>query len=689
MLQLLACALLLGVAPAAAGQPPLTVAVLSLADHAGVDEDAEKVRAALVAQHVRTISLGDTRKRLTGTRAGGDVQDEEILRARLQQAEDARTAAHADDAVELANQIINSLEDDPQFTPEKAAILASAHVTAAASLLASAGRKENGTGNTAQGKAAQHHLAACVASDAAFSLDVARYPPRLRNLLDRARADVGSQPRGRLEVTSSPPGAAVYLEGRRLGLTPLRLADVAPLGRWRVWLEYQGHRSLQRVVDIKAQGASVHADLTFEGALQPRTASIDAELADLTPALLQTAADLLGAKLLAVVLARPSHVGVVVFDADRGVVIRRGMTRRSDAAAHQHVAHFIHQGAVSGRFTAPQQQAPKHKHPLKVLLVGEADGRHQDAFRRGATEGAPLAFVTGEESPGVAACKMDVECLLNQARPTAADALVLLQVAPGSQTSAEAAWWDVATRKEVRRVRLERPAAVWTPEYLRALAVWLLVPDQATSTLAVQAPSPGMSIFLDGYSLGQTPLHGDPPKLQMGSHLVRATRPGFKDAEAVVEVLYGHVSRVTVGAQKGALSVTSSRAEPLPLRGVAPSRDAAGQTQPAADAAPKRRSWAALGVAGAGIGLGLLGPAAAVVGAGLAGAGAAWVASFKRAPSGDVVAQPGESAGQLTARIGAAWGLVAGGAGVAALGALVLLVALGTTGAGLVWWLVG
>lgn len=82
---------------------------------------------------------------------------------------------------------------------------------------------------------------------------------------------------GTLRVTSSPAGATVVLDGRRIGTTPLAVSNLA-VGRHTLHLSKGGFENVARNVDIRA-GAEFEADLD----LRPRAAAVSPPAAAVAP----------------------------------------------------------------------------------------------------------------------------------------------------------------------------------------------------------------------------------------------------------------------------------------------------------------------------------------------------------------------------------------------------------------------
>ena len=54
-----------------------------------------------------------------------------------------------------------------------------------------------------------------------------------------------------ISVSSQPPGAAVKLDGKPSGVTPVTLGPLAP-GRYELTIEYQDFPTQTRTLDVKA-----------------------------------------------------------------------------------------------------------------------------------------------------------------------------------------------------------------------------------------------------------------------------------------------------------------------------------------------------------------------------------------------------------------------------------------------------
>jgi hypothetical protein len=178
-------------------------------------------------------------------------------------------AVEHDRSISYLESLIADLERDTTFSAEKLALLQTARLQAARQLLGLAGPNETGRAETPRGTRARAHLASALRADPTLVLDPARTPPKLRALLSLATEDVKQQGYGSIAVQSTPPGAAVFLEGRQLGLTPLVTAATIARGRYRLWVEKDGRASMQRIMVVGSDPVVAELHLVVEAALRP------------------------------------------------------------------------------------------------------------------------------------------------------------------------------------------------------------------------------------------------------------------------------------------------------------------------------------------------------------------------------------------------------------------------------------
>ncbi|MBI5478019.1 MAG: PEGA domain-containing protein [Deltaproteobacteria bacterium] len=91
--------------------------------------------------------------------------------------------------------------------------------------------------------------------------------PEVATFVKKVRAQRAAHAPLALSIESAPTGASVFLDGRYVGTTPLRLPDVKP-GRYRVLAHAGEQHSRVHVVAIREESVTVRLDLAFDGALR-------------------------------------------------------------------------------------------------------------------------------------------------------------------------------------------------------------------------------------------------------------------------------------------------------------------------------------------------------------------------------------------------------------------------------------
>ncbi|MBI5497197.1 MAG: PEGA domain-containing protein [Deltaproteobacteria bacterium] len=672
----------------ARAQDDREIAVVPLRNSLGDATDAaDQVRSHLRDAGARILPKTDTIQRLLGPRTTGSPVDTAAAQRSFQQVNNLMLNERFREAYKSLEATVTALENDPQPSAEKTDILREARIRMALVALNEAGSRETGQANTEQGRLAQQALARVVMLDPAFSLDVGKYPPRLRLLLDRARADTARRPRAAVEVESHPSGANVFLEGRLLGQAPLKLASVAPTGTYRVWAEYQGRRSNVRSVELRADDVTrVSIDLVLEGMLRSADGSVEVLPSDVEDTAAPEIAAALAVRMVAFVARRPGTLGVMLYDADRGLVVRRGETADNTPDATKVLARLVSPGVVGSEVQAFAADAADMGLPQQVAFWATgAQAAAADAARGASVALAELSApeVQLASRDVLERCRSDVACMLAALGKDGAQRAVQVEVMPGRPLGrVEAALFDVQSGQELRRVTL-RFAEGTASEGARN-AVWRLVrPSGCAGAVTLQSPRDGLNVLWDGVPLGQTPLvplQGVPA----GRHVLRVMGTGLTDAEMVVEVPLRAEATVTVQVE----------AERIELLARKPAAARAATTETASPVAtedeeprPRRPVWA-LAVAGAGaVGCALLAPvglAALATGIG----GTAWSATFQRDAQGGVVLEEGETLEQAQRRIMLGAGIAGGGFLGAGAVALAATGALAVVAAGIVLFLV-
>ena len=267
------CAVLLGASASSA--KPLAVLAVDAGD-AGGDANkehllqvADVMRAHMQRQGGEVLDAKVTRERLL-TLGVGKGFDLDALKQRVQAAEDAYRALDFERSIDILEGVVRDLSTDAAYTLDKQELLETARLSLVKRLVGLAGNHETGRAETDFGKRAKGHLVNALRANPTLALDPSRYDPKMRRLLEGARFQLQEKGSGSLTVQSRPQGATVYLEGRPIGVTPLRLPDGIAYGRYRFWASLDESRSVTRWIDISATEAQVELDLAFEGALWPQ-----------------------------------------------------------------------------------------------------------------------------------------------------------------------------------------------------------------------------------------------------------------------------------------------------------------------------------------------------------------------------------------------------------------------------------
>lgn len=93
------------------------------------------------------------------------------------------------------------------------------------------------------------------------TLDASRFPPIFVKVYERARYDVLSRPRAKVEVRAAP-GARVLLDGRSMGTAPVLLEEVLPGPHW-IRVERPGEAVQAKTLSIRSGKTTV---VTLDGA---------------------------------------------------------------------------------------------------------------------------------------------------------------------------------------------------------------------------------------------------------------------------------------------------------------------------------------------------------------------------------------------------------------------------------------
>src|SRR5262249_29336248 len=116
---------------------------------------------------------------------------------------------------------------------------------------------------------ADDELRAALRTDPEFKLDPDEYSPTLRARLEKLRRDLSREPKGELQITSDPPGARLFLDGRDAGTTPFR--EPAAVGTHGVVLMVGSKTTFSRTITVqKDKLLGLRIDAAFESSVYLR-----------------------------------------------------------------------------------------------------------------------------------------------------------------------------------------------------------------------------------------------------------------------------------------------------------------------------------------------------------------------------------------------------------------------------------
>ncbi len=95
---------------------------------------------------------------------------------------------------------------------------------------------------------------------------------KLAELTRRVVLQSAGRPRGVLEVSSQPPGAAVFVDGTELGITPYKRAAFA--GKHKLVLGHIGYRSEQRETEV-IEAKPTHVEVTLVLGSEPTAVAVE------------------------------------------------------------------------------------------------------------------------------------------------------------------------------------------------------------------------------------------------------------------------------------------------------------------------------------------------------------------------------------------------------------------------------
>ncbi len=247
----LALALLAGPDALAAGGELRATAALAVARDPSGQKVASSVDAALRARvpAIEGLRLVDPARTLAGDPRTREEETEERARAALADGRRAYDALALDDAIARLGQAVTLLQQTgPRLGDLEELKVALAYLGASLVLRGSPDEGEGAFGELLT-IAPGHRLEG--------------FPPTVVKAFDRAVARLEATPSGSVDVYSTPPYAAVHVDGRFEGVTPLTLTDLVA-GTHYLRLEKVGYEAHGAPLDV-APGQRITSQTRLEG----------------------------------------------------------------------------------------------------------------------------------------------------------------------------------------------------------------------------------------------------------------------------------------------------------------------------------------------------------------------------------------------------------------------------------------
>ncbi len=186
------------------------------------------------------------------------------------------------------------------------------------------------------------------------------HPARLVEEVERARAALNAAPKGTLVVTSSAPGARVYVNGRDVGTTPVRLALAR--GRHRVSGASGSSRAGPVVAEVAEAVSEIHLDFEIPGLLRPALGpGLALPPGDRARHIVAAGGHLGLDRVVAVAIAEESgipYVAAALFDVRRGALEREGRVRLTGHMLPEGGDAALAEFLVTGRASSPLVEIP-------------------------------------------------------------------------------------------------------------------------------------------------------------------------------------------------------------------------------------------------------------------------------------------------------------------------------------------
>jgi PEGA domain-containing protein len=206
-----------------------------------------------------------------------------------------------------------------------------------------------------------------------MAVDRSLYPARFVDEVENARAALKAEPTGALGITSSVPGARVYVNGRDVGTAPVRL--VLPRGRYRVSGASGSSRVWPTIASVGEEGREILLDFAIAEALRPSLGpGLALESHDRARQLVAVGGHLGLDRILAISISGESgasHLVASLYDVRRGALEREGRVRLTSgmltADGSAALAEFLVTGHASQLVEIPGEQRAASLTPVPAL----------------------------------------------------------------------------------------------------------------------------------------------------------------------------------------------------------------------------------------------------------------------------------------------------------------------------------
>lgn len=341
-------------APAKAPQEPL-IAVISVHTDGTADVDSSVDIGGLLSRQLqqsgaRVMPQSEVRERLARFLVPTSADLKKVTQ--LQKDSEAYYATFdLPKSVASLEKAVQLLQQDTAPTEAKQKLLEQLRIKLADKLIGMAGKRESGRGETKLGQRSLSTFADALRANPMLAISPSMYPPKTRRIFEAARQKISKGTMGRLEVTSQPSGATVFLEGRPMGTTPLLHTGDIPAGEYRLWVAKEQHKSRVYPITIGKKKTSLEIDLAFESSLIPERAAVKPLLGELLSeeTALKTGAAL-GVDWIIITgtaqLQQERWVYSAVYDVNTNSALRRGAVIEPKPLTQPALKHAINSLAV-------------------------------------------------------------------------------------------------------------------------------------------------------------------------------------------------------------------------------------------------------------------------------------------------------------------------------------------------------